>query len=29
MTLDEFARYVKSEVERWGNVVKASGARVD
>jgi len=29
MTIDEFARYVKSEVERWGNVVKASGARVD
>ncbi len=29
MTLDEFARYVKSEVERWGIVVKASGARVD
>jgi tripartite-type tricarboxylate transporter receptor subunit TctC len=29
MTLDEFARYVKSEVERWAVVVKASGARVD
>jgi tripartite-type tricarboxylate transporter receptor subunit TctC len=29
MTLDEFARYVQSEVERWGIVVKASGARVD
>lgn len=29
MTLEEFARYVRSEVERWGVVVKASGARVD
>lgn len=29
MTLDEFSRYVRSEIERWAVVVKASGARVD
>lgn len=29
MTLDEFSRYVQSEIERWSVVVKASGARVD
>lgn len=29
MTLDEFSRYVQSEIERWAVVVKASGARVD
>jgi len=29
MTLPEFTAYVKSEIERWAVVVKASGARVD
>lgn len=29
MTLSDFTTYVKSEVERWAVVVKASGARVD
>jgi tripartite-type tricarboxylate transporter receptor subunit TctC len=28
-TPEEFARFIKSETERWGKVVQASGARVD
>jgi tripartite-type tricarboxylate transporter receptor subunit TctC len=29
MTPDELAGYVRSETERWGNVIKASGASID
>ena len=28
-TPDEFARFIKSETERWGKVVRASGATAD
>ena len=28
-TPDEFAKQIRSEYERWGRVVKASGAKVD
>ena len=29
MSREEFARYIRTEAEKWGKVVKASGARVD
>jgi len=29
MSRDEFARYIRSEADKWAKVVKASGARVD
>jgi tripartite-type tricarboxylate transporter receptor subunit TctC len=29
MTQQQFAEYVKTEVARWGKVVKESGAKVD
>lgn len=29
MTQPEFARYVESELDKWGKVVKLSGAQVD
>jgi len=28
-TVDEFTAYLRSEIEKWGRVVKASGARVE
>jgi tripartite-type tricarboxylate transporter receptor subunit TctC len=28
-TPDEFAKYVKSEMERWGKVVRATGAKAN
>ena len=28
-TPDEFARFIRSEAERWGKVVRASGATAD
>ena len=28
-TPEAFARLIRSELERWGKIVKASGARVD
>ena len=28
-TPDEFAAFIKSEVDKWGPVVKASGAKVE
>jgi tripartite-type tricarboxylate transporter receptor subunit TctC len=29
MTPDQLAAYIRSETERWGKVIKASGATVD
>jgi tripartite-type tricarboxylate transporter receptor subunit TctC len=29
MTTDEFARYVREDIEKWARIVKLSGARVD
>jgi tripartite-type tricarboxylate transporter receptor subunit TctC len=28
-TPDEFTAYIRSEVEKWGKVVRAAGVRVD
>ena len=29
MSPEEFGAYIKTEVEKWGKIVKASGATVD